>query len=210
MEKETNPKNKPSSKKILKEILDFTKIFIIAVFVANLMNIFVFSIAEVRQSSMEDTLIEGDRLVAEKLSYTFGEPKRKDVIVFINPEYEVGNSVWERVIRLYTDIWAKITRTEGKSRYVKRVIGVPGDKIEIYEGFVFVNGEIQEEEYIQEMTEVKSESDYPLIVPEGQYFVLGDNRDSSLDSRDFGCIRREQIEGKVWIRLWPFQKMGTI
>lgn len=193
-----------------KEVVDFLKVILIALVITNLLNVFVFTLSKVHQSSMESTLIAGDQLVVEKVSYTFSQPKRGDIIVFISREITVDNSIIGRFVRLYKDMYAKITRQEGHFRLVKRIIGVPGDEIDIRDGKVYVNEVEYKEDYIHQPTFEKTKIEYPLIVPAGQYFVMGDNRGMSLDSRDFDCIKLEQIEGKVWIRFWPLNKLGGV
>lgn len=190
------------------EVLDYVKIILIALIITNLLNVFVFSLSQVRQSSMEPTLIENDQLIVEKLSYTFSEPQQGDIVVFIDELY-VDDSVSARFKRLYDDMLSKINREEGHLRLVKRVIGVPGDVIEIKDGLVYRNGEALVEDYITVLTGAKT-MEYPLTVPEGQYFVLGDNRTVSYDSRDFGCIPAEKIEGKLLLRFWPLNKFGGV
>ncbi|WZL80093.1 signal peptidase I [Vallitaleaceae bacterium 9-2] len=195
-------------KKIMAEVLEYVKIIIIALLITNFLNVFVFSLSEVRQSSMETTLMENDQLVVERLSYSFGEPKRGDIIVFID-ELEVKNTIPARIKRLYEDMLSKIRQKDGHLRLVKRVIGLPGDEINIEDGYVFVNGQRLEEEYLSVPTNAKS-LDYPLLVEEDHYFVLGDNRTVSLDSRDFGSVPIEKIEGRVMFRFWPLNKMGLL
>lgn len=195
-------------KKIVLEVLDYVKIIIIALIVTNLLNVFVFSLSQVRQSSMEPTLIEKDQLLVERLSYSFSKPKSGDIIVFID-ELEVDNSIGARFKRLYEDMLSKIKKQEGHLRLVKRVIGVPGDKIDIVDGVVYVNDVLLAEPYLKVPTSAK-ELTYPLVVPEGEYFVMGDNRTVSYDSRDFGFIPFEKIEGKVVFRFWPLSKVGGL
>ncbi len=195
-------------KKIMAEVLEYVKIIIIALLITNFLNVFVFSLSEVRQSSMETTLMENDQLVVERLSYSFGEPKRGDIIVFID-ELEVKNTIPARIKRLYEDMLSKIRQKDGHLRLVKRVIGLPGDEINIEDGYVFVNGQRLEEEYLSVPTNAKT-LDYPLLVEEDHYFVLGDNRTVSLDSRDFGSVPIEKIEGRVMFRFWPLNKMGLL
>ncbi len=195
-------------KKILVEVLDYVKIILIALIITNILNVFVFSLSQVRQSSMEPTLVEKDQLIVEKLTYSFSEPKTGDVIVFID-ELEVDNSVSGRFKRLYDDMFAKIDKKEGHLRLVKRIIGVPGDEIEIKDGYVYVNGHKLDEPYIVVETSAKG-LPYPLVVPADCYFCLGDNRTVSYDSRDFGCVPIEKIEGKVLFRFWPFSKFGIL
>ena len=191
-----------------REILDLIKVIVIALLITNFLNIFVFTLSQVRQSSMETTLMGGDQLIVEKLSYAFGNPETGDIIVFIKDP--VDPSIGARFIRLYQDMAAKFFRREVNTRLVKRVIGLPGDEISIRDGKVFVNGKELAEDYAQQPTYPKDSIQYPFTVPDGQYFVIGVNRGMSYDSRDFGCIKREQIEGRVWIRFWPLGKLGGV
>jgi len=195
-------------KKIFVEVLDYIKIILIALIITNILNVFVFSLSQVRQSSMDPTLIEKDQLIVEKLTYAFSQPKRGDIVVFID-EMVVDNSISGRFKRLYDDMFAKIKNDEGHLRLVKRVVGLPGDEIEIKDGFVYINGKKLDEPYLSVETSAKS-LDYPFVVPDGEYFCLGDNRTVSFDSRDFGPVPVEKIEGKVLIRFWPFSKIGTV
>lgn len=195
-------------KKIMIEVLDYVKIILIALIITNLLNVFVFSLSQVRQSSMEPTLIESDQLIVEKLSYSFSSPSRGDIIVFIDEMY-VDNSVGARFKRLYEDMLSKLNREEGHLRLVKRIIGEPGDVIDIKDGIVYVNGAVLEEDYLNVLTSAKT-LNYPLTVPEDEYFVLGDNRTVSYDSRDFGCVPIEKIEGKLLFRFWPLNKFGGV
>ncbi len=122
----------------------------------------------------------------------------------------VDDSITGRFKRLYEDMYAKINRKDGHIRLVKRVIGIPGDEVDIHDGAVYVNGEKLVEQYIEVPTGAKSHYDYPITVGDDEYFCLGDNRTVSFDSRDFGVVPREKIEGKVLIRFWPFKKLGTV
>ena len=106
-------------------------------------------------------------------------------------------------------MFAKIDNKEGHLRLVKRIIGVPGDEIEFKNGYVYVNGNKVDEPYLTVVTAAKG-LPYPLIVPDGTYFCLGDNRTVSYDSRDFGCVPYEKIEGKVLLRFWPMNKLGPV
>lgn len=195
-------------KKILKEVLDYAKIIIIALVITNVLNIFVFTLSQVRQSSMEPTLYENQQLIVDKLSYGVSNPKRGDIIVFIE-ELKVDNSIVAKFKRLYEDMFVKISRGEGRMRLVKRVIGLPGDIIDIKNGFVYINDVQAVEPYLEVPTNATGLT-YPLIVPEGEYFCLGDNRTVSRDSREFGPVPIENIEGKVLFRFWPLSKLGFV
>lgn len=131
---------------------------------------------------------DGEFLLTDKISYRFDNPKRGDVIVFKAPD--------------------------GKDEYIKRIIALPGEKIMIENGKVFINGKILNEPYLSP-EQITNEGNFAkngkeLLVPENSFFVMGDNRDHSLDSRAFGFIERTKIIGKAWLVYWPPQKSGII
>lgn len=135
--------------------------------------------------SMLPTIQVGDRLLVDKISYRFTDITRGDVVVFQPPL-----NVDQRGID-----------------YVKRVIGLPGDKVEIRNGEVFINEKELNEPYEKE----KLDYTYgPMIVPEETYFVMGDNRNHSNDSHYWGVLAKKNIEGKVFIRYWPLGRLGKL
>lgn len=163
---------------------------------------------QVQQCSMETTLIAKDQLLIEKFSYMFSEPKRGDIVIFF-PDKD--NSGIINKFSIYFDDWKSLFEDkEINQRYVKRIIGVPGDTIDIKDGFVYVNGEKLDETYVNGVTEEKNNLSYPLTLEENTLFVLGDNREHSVDSRDFGPINYDQLDGKVILRIYPFSKLGSI
>ncbi|MDO4269167.1 MAG: signal peptidase I [Eubacteriales bacterium] len=127
--------------------------------------------------SMQPLFNSGDMVLANRLIYDFGKPKRMDVVVF------------ER---------------EDKKTNVKRIIGIPGDTVQIEGGILYVNGEPVEDETLRNVS-LAGLAENPVELGEGEYFLLGDNRDSSEDSRfaNVGNVREEQIQGKVWLRILP-------
>jgi signal peptidase I len=131
---------------------------------------------------MLPTLKPGDRIFANKFIYRFREPKRQEIIVFkwpVNP----------------------------KRRFIKRLIGLPGDEVKIVEGQVYINDKPLEEDYTLE----RSYTDFPEVkVPKGHYFMLGDNRNNSEDSRFWGFVPRKNILGKAFVIFWPLDRMGLI
>jgi len=143
----------------------------------------------VKQSSMEPNFHDRDYLFVSKQAYRFGEPQRGDVVVFDS----------------------SLTDEGGKEKLlIKRIIGLPGEEIDIIEEKVFINGVMLEESYTMDGTTYGNVED--LIVPEGEYFCMGDNRDVSIDSRDpaVGCVEKEQMVGKVFLKLYPFREMGMV
>ena len=181
-------------KSFLREIRSIGVTIIGSIILVSIINTKVFAMAKVQQSSMENTLHSGEKLFIDKLSYSFTAPKRGDIIIFLKDE-EKGNLIEES----YTYIKGIISLnniTDNRIRYVKRVIGIPGDEINIESGNVYVNGEKLNEDYIKGET-YEREISFPLKVGEDEIFVLGDNREGSRDSRDFGTVKIEQVEGRV-------------
>jgi len=198
-----------SVKSVVREILEWIFVFAAAFILVGLLNTTVFATTQVRQTSMQDTLLEGQHLFVDKLSYFFGDPKRGDIIVFIEDKYP--EDFFDRAEIFLTDVSDIFKPAEQKTniRLVKRVIGIPGDEVDIHDGKVFVNGEEISEPYVKGET-FQREQPFPVKLQEGEYLVLGDNREVSKDSRTFGTIRRSQIEGKAVFRFWPFDKIGAL
>lgn len=132
--------------------------------------------------SMEPSFYDGQRLLVSKVTYYFGEPKRGDVIVF----QPVGNQ---------------------REDYIKRIIALPGDTIEVKKGKVYVNGSPLDEPYIKQSPHYTVEKQ---TVPANSYFVLGDNRNSSNDSHNGWSVPHQNIVGKAWLSIWPPKRWGTI
>lgn len=137
--------------------------------------------------SMNATLNDRDNLIVEKLSYRFSDPERFDIIVF--PPYDT------------------------KEYYIKRIIGLPGETIQIdEEGNIYIDGEILEEDYGLETIKNPGRAIEPVTLGEDEYFVMGDNRNNSVDSRDsrVGNVKRDAIIGKAWVRIWPLSDFGLL
>lgn len=139
----------------------------------------------VNGQSMENTLHTGESLLVEKVSYHFKNPKRYDIVVF----YPEGREV--------------------NKYYVKRVYGLPGETIQIKDNQIYINGSVVEDKYAKNKIDDAGIAEEPVTLAEDEYFVLGDNREVSLDSRDLGPIEKENIAGHVILRIWPLGKFGT-
>lgn len=169
-------------KKQKSEIREWIESAVVAVVLALLIKFFLFEFVLVEGSSMYPTLRDNDRLIITKIQYFFDEPHFKDIII-LN----------------YSD----------NVEFVKRVIGTPGDSVEIKNSVVYLNNEPLKEKYI-------NSEQYPdfeqIVVPKGTYFVLGDNRNNSKDSRfeDVGFVKQNDIVGKVVYRVYPFNSMEAI
>ena len=166
--------------------LEVARAVAIAAVISIALNTFVLQVVDVRQSSMETTLEEGDRLILSKLDYRFTEPRRGDIIVFRPP--------------------APACPVEAPScvPFVKRVIGVAGDRVDIRDGKVYVNDVALSERYARPPTAPEGDAvRYPYVVPADAVFVLGDNRPVSGDSRAWGAVSRQSILGKAYVDFWP-------
>lgn len=173
---------------MVKETLSFILYIAIVFLVTYLVIHYVGQRTQVSGTSMEYTLSDGDNLIVDKISYRFHEPERFDIIVF--------------PFRYKEDTY-----------YIKRIIGLPGETVQIDdEGNIYIDGEVLEESYGREIILDPGEAASPIELGDGEYFVLGDNRNASSDSRDpsVGKILREDIIGRAWLRLYPFDRIGFI
>lgn len=154
--------------------------YLVIILVVVLIRTFIITPIRVVGSSMDKTLKQGEILLLEKVDKSY---KRYDIVVI----------------------------KEGNERIIKRIIGMPGESIKIVEGVIYINGEAIEDKYASTYTEDFSLSKFDLeVIPEDSYFVLGDNRKVSKDSRLLGPINKKQIQGKAIYRIWPFNKFGDL
>ncbi len=195
--------------KIMKEIMGWLLALLIPLLIVFTLNMKVFAISGVDQTSMHNTLFEGDVVYFNRLADKVDELKREDIILFLTNGRE-KQGFWDEVNIKLIDFTDKFRKDRINERYVKRIIGMPGDVIEITpEGDVYINGEKENKAYVVGKTPPR-ELSYPVKVPENQFFVMGDNREVSEDSRTFGCISIRSLEGKASMILWPPSKVGTI
>lgn len=205
--------------KIVKEIIEWTLCILIAVAIALLFRYFIGTPTRVQGDSMFSNLHNNDRLVLNKLPKTFGKmPEYGDIITFEAPstgnvksdEADLLNPIakYENNPKDFLDKFIYYWLDIGKKTYIKRVIGVPGDFIEIKNNKVFVNGEELKEDYLDDgtITDLEGGVFTGITVPDESVFVMGDNRGNSRDSRHFGCVPLKKIEGKIVIRFFPFNK----
>lgn len=188
-----------------KEILEWIIYFVSAVVIASLLQSQLYALTTVHQSSMQNTLFEGHMLIMDKLSFQFSQPKKGDIIVFVKNEDTKG--FIKRYEVFLKDVQLRFQKDFRTNRLIKRVIALAGDKVDIHDGLVYVNDILLDEPYVKGVTPEMS-MQYPLVVPEGQIFVMGDNRENSLDSRSFGPISLNSVEGKAIFRIFPFSKIG--
>jgi signal peptidase I len=154
--------------------------------------------------SMLPTIEVNDRVMVNKLAYQWGEPQRGDVVVFRDPrEGEIEESIPEAVIRSVLE--AIGIRTRGHDDLIKRVIGLPGETIEVVDNRVVVDGVPLEESYLPE---VFMPDEPPITLGPDEVFVMGDNRNASYDSRRFGPIPLEDLIGEAFVTIWPISHVG--
>lgn len=180
--------------------LELVKTLVTAALLAFGIRTFVAEARYIPSSSMEPTLEINDRLIIEKISYRFNDPDRGDVVVFTPPD---------EAIKCYypPDIQQPVPTGKVKDAYIKRVIGLPGDKVEVKNGVVYINDQALEENYIE------AEPTYqygPAVVPDDSYLVLGDNRNNSCDSHFWGFVPEENFIGRAVVRFWPVKRVGGI
>lgn len=180
-----------------KEIIEWIKAIGFALVIFFIINIFI-STTTVYNTSMFPTLIEGDRLVLLRSQ----DVEKGDIVSF-----ESDMTLSKRDIESLNIIQRLMVNESTKKNLIKRVIAVPGDSIEIKDGVVFVNDEILEEPYINTVTTKDVDK---TVIPDGTYFMMGDNRYVSLDSRDLGPIEGDRIIGKVLVRFFPINRMGSV
>ncbi|NLM10991.1 MAG: signal peptidase I [Clostridiaceae bacterium] len=188
-----------------KEIIEWIIYFIGAVLVASLLQSQLYALTTVHQSSMQNTLLEGHTLIIDKINYQFSKPKRGDIVVFLRGEDTKG--FVNRYKVFLKDVQLRFHKSFRTNRLIKRVIAIEGDTVDIRDGQVYINNELLTEPYVKGFTP-KMELDCPFTVPEGHIFVMGDNRENSLDSRSFGPVDTRSVEGKAIFRVYPFSQMG--
>lgn len=212
-----------------KDILEWIACILIAFVLALVIRFYIGTPTIVKMPSMYPTLKQDQRLILNRWGRTTKTmPSRGDIITFeaptsdsyIYPSDFNENDVLAKYSNEPTTAWGKFVHYVleldvpgvGKESYIKRVIGLPGEHVQIYEGKVYIDGNELQETYLQPQikTETENCAYYDLVVPENSVFVMGDNRPESTDSRRFGCIPLEKIESKVWIRFWPLNLFGKV
>lgn len=174
-------------KEIIKELAGWLLYIVLIIAFTWCVVTFVRQRTEVSGSSMETTLSDKDQLIVDKMTYRFRDPKRYDIVVF---PYQYQDNTY----------------------YIKRIIGLPGETVQILSGMVYIDGMRLDEHYGNEIVENPGIAEEPLTLGEDEYFVLGDNRNNSSDSRasDVGLIHRKDLIGRAWIRVWPLSQIGVI
>lgn len=189
MEQRDNRENIETEEKpnVMRELLGMLVYVGIVLAITFLIITFVGQRTHVSGESMENTLDDGDQLIVDKLTYRFHDPERFDIIVFP-------------------------FRYKDNTYYIKRIIGLPGETVQIADGEIYINGEVLEESYGREVMQDAGLAAEPITLGDDEYFVLGDNRNYSSDSRDpsVALIHRKEIIGRAWLRIWPLDSFGIL
>jgi signal peptidase I len=169
--------------------LDFLETIVVSLAIFAVVYIFLFQPHQVDGQSMVPNFHNGEYILTDKISYRFHTPKRGDVVVFHSPQDE-------------------------RVDFIKRIIGVPGDTIKLTGGYIYLNGQKLEEKYVNDPGQILAgrflREGVEVEVPLGQYFVMGDNRNHSSDSREWGLLSLNGIVGRAFFRYWPFAAFGMI
>lgn len=172
----------------IKEIISWIVYFVCLLAAVFLINTFVIQRTMVSGESMYPYLHDKDQLMMDKLSYRFHDPERFDIVVF------------------------PVVRNGKEEYYIKRIIGMPGETVQIKEGYIYIDGEQLEENYGAEVMVDAGRAAQEITLGDDEYFVLGDNRNKSDDSRydNVGNLKRDKIVGRAWVRIWPFNRICVI
>ena len=182
-EAEPEPSPQSSGRKMVRFLREVLETILPAILIALLINVFVGQATRVEGQSMEPSLHTDQRLVVEKVSYRFHGPQRFDIVVLRLP-------------------------SQGDELLIKRVVGLPGETVEIRDGDVYINGEPLDEPFLD--VETRPGRQGTVTVPPLHVYVMGDNRNHSNDSRSFGPIPIENIVGRAWISYWPLENVGVV
>ena len=170
-------------------VFDFLETIVVALSVFVVIYLFIVQPHEVKGSSMEPTFQNNEYIITDKISYRFGKPNRGDVVIFkapVNPDVD----------------------------YIKRIIGLPGETVMVQSGRIYIDGKMLNEPYLEDLTPIFPggfiKEGVVVSIPENHYFVMGDNRPHSSDSREFGPIEKKLIIGKAVFRYWPINDLGLI
>jgi signal peptidase I len=177
------PTTRSTASSLLREVFEVVVLAAILYFGIS----FAIQAVHVEGLSMFATLDDNDYLIANKIDYRLHQPQRGDIVILRPP-------------------------TDNSKDFIKRVIALPGERLLIRDGVVYINGHKLDEPYLPEAWTVFNNygGDNGTVIPANEYFVMGDNRNKSQDSRSFGPISRDRIDGKAWFRIWPLDHFGNI
>lgn len=190
----------------LKNLINLFLIVLVIYFVFILFFGFLYAPSKIIGDSMENTIYNNDWIILDKIKLNYSEPERGDIVIL---EGEPKKYTLFRFLNNSDFIKHFLPAPIGED-WIKRVIAIGGDTVDIIEDSIYLNGEKLDESYLKSnsSTYTRHLTEFPYEVPEGEYFVMGDNRIVSHDSRNFGSVKREEIIGTAQIRIWPISKIG--
>lgn len=180
--------NKEENKSTGRSLIGWLLYLLVIIGLAYLIVTFIGQRTKVSGPSMQNTLHNGDNLIVDKLSYRFHDPERYDIIVFP-------------------------IKFEENTFYIKRIIGLPGETVQVKDGYTYINGKkLTSDIYGKEVMDEPGIAEEPVKLGKDEYFVLGDNRNDSTDSRDpdVGVLKKNDLMGRAWLRIYPFNKFGLL
>ena len=198
---------------LLRTAREYAVLALIAILLASLVRAFLGQAYYIPSVSMVPTLKVNDRVIVSRLSYRLGDPKRGDIIVFQNPSFE-NRGRNDPLSKIANNVLELIGMNQPDDKYyIKRAIGVPGDRVTVKDGHVWINDKQLNEPWLQPQVVTDAVGEYGVKetkLGKDQYFMMGDNRPESSDSRFFGPINRSRMVGKAFVRIYPFGRFGGL
>lgn len=195
-----------AQRRITNWMRDVVETILPALLIVLVVNVFLAQATRVEGQSMEPNIHDNQRLVVEKISYRLHLPERGDIVV-LKPPNSISLPLDQRIVSWFCTVLPLDCSIDMPDPLIKRVIGLPGETIEIKNGYVYINGQVLEEPYLQQLTFGNVSS---RVISPGHVFVLGDNRSASNDSRSFGEVALSNIVGRAWFRYWPPDDIGVV
>ena len=199
----------PAKESTKNSLVELVTIVAIALGLALLIQAFLVKPFRIPSQSMEPTLDVGQRVLVDRVRFHFRDPQRGDIVVFKPP---LGADTNQCARAPQADQGCSVaTRERSNTNFIKRIVAVPGDRISIRRGRVFINGKLSDPWEIQRDASCGiCNLPKPVTIPPGQYYMMGDNRGESADSREWGPVKRDWIIGKAFFTYWPPKRIGTL
>ena len=197
-------------------VVEYAGLALVAILLASLIRSFLGLAFYIPSESMLPALKVNDRVVVSRLSYHLHAPHRGDIVVFQNPDYVADDSpnIVERVVRSVFEVVG--ARQPEDKNLIKRVVGLPGETIAIHDNAIWIDAKKLNEPYLKAfyarggLLDWEGQPEYTQKIPAGEYWMMGDNRDNSHDSRFFHTIKRNAMVGRAFVRVWPFSRLGGL
>jgi signal peptidase I len=204
-------KEPETGKRSLNSLLEFVLIVVVALGLALAIQAWIVKPFRIPSGSMEPTLAIGQRVLVDRVTGHFGDPARGDIVVFHPPKGAESNGEKCGVPRPNNEACPMGTRDQASSNFIKRVVAVPGDRLKVIDNHAYVNGKRQNDGFAR-LAPCTTVCNLPkeITIPPGQFFMMGDNRGQSDDSRDWGPVPKKWIIGEAFFTYWPPKRIGTL